>query len=337
LSIKQADAQMKGIAQKSRGFTYVEILLALAIAALLMAGLGGVVGQALQIRDDAHERNELSSQAGFAMQRMARAISHTRRLLLPLNDNPNTNWPEHIREQTIPQSAPVGDSTKATAVLALTLSVDVDLDANGIPDADNDGDGLIDEDLPADNNFDGAPGIALIDDNGDGSIDDSSAGNPFVDNDEDDASGDETINGMDDDGDGSVDEDITPDMNGDGQRGVAGVDDNGDGVIDQGDAKDDDEDGRLDEDWYDALVFHLEGDTLKERMPVPWDTNGDSLVTGSDFVVSAIAEHVTRFRVERVQQSTLRWQLIDLTLELTSPISGEVISLRTQVRLGGAL
>lgn len=328
---------MKGIAQKYRGFTYVEILLALAIAALLMAGLGGVVGQALQIRDDAHERNELSRQAGFAMQRMARAISHTRRLLLPLNDNPNTNWPEHIREQTIPPSAPVGDSTKATAVLALTLPVDVDLDANGIPDADNDGDGRVDEDLGADNNFDGAPGIALIDDNGDGRIDDSSAGNPFVDNDEDDLSGDETKNGMDDDADGSVDEDLTPDMNGDGQRGVAGIDDNGDGVIDQGDAKDDDEDGRLDEDWYDSLVYYLDNGVLKEHMPVPWDTNGDSQVTGADFVISELAEQVSRFRVERSQQSGGRWQLIDLTLELTSPVSGEVISLNTRVRVGGGL
>ena len=329
---------MIGVVLHQRGFTYIELLLALTIGALLVAGLSGVVGQALQIRDDAHERNELARQAGFAMQRMVYALSHSRRLLLPLNDNPNTNWPEHIREQTIPPSAPIGDCTLATAALAVTLPVTVDLDVNGIPDADNDGDGRVDEDLDADNNFDGAPGIALIDDNGDGTVDDSSAADPRYDNDEDDMAIEETLNGQDDDSDGNIDEDLDSDVNRDGKSGVMGIDDDGDGNVDNGQNKnDDDEDGEVNEDWYDSLVFYLDNGVLTERMPVPWDANGDSQVTGADSVISDLAEDVSRFRVERVTQSGSRWQLIDLTLELTSPVTGEVISLQTQVRLGGAL
>ena len=76
---------------------------------------------------------------------------------MPLKDNPNTNWPEHIREQTVPPSPPIGDSTLATAVLAVTLPAYVDLDNDGFPDADDDRDGLIDEDLPNDNHHDFSP------------------------------------------------------------------------------------------------------------------------------------------------------------------------------------
>ncbi len=46
----------------SRGFTYVELLMALAIGVLLVAGLSGVVGQALQTRDVAHTTNNLKAQ-----------------------------------------------------------------------------------------------------------------------------------------------------------------------------------------------------------------------------------------------------------------------------------
>ena len=45
---------------------------------------------------------------------------------------------------------------------------------------------------------------------------------------------------------------------------------------------------------------------------------------------------MTRFRVERVDNGTAG-ELIDLTLELTDPVSGEFVSLQTQIRVGGAL
>ena len=92
----------------------------------------------------------------------------------------------------------------------------------------------------------------------------------------------------------------------------------------------------MDEDWYDAVVFYLVSGVLKKRTPVPWDANGYSAVNGADFIESDIAEYVTRFRVERVDNGATG-ELIDLTLELTHPGSGEMVSLQTRVRLGGAL
>ena len=40
---------------------------------------------------------------------------------------------------------------------------------------------------------------------------------------------------------------------------------------------DDDEDGQDDEDWFDPVVFYLQGSALIERRAVPWDENGDSV------------------------------------------------------------
>ena len=321
---------------RQHGSAYVEILITVTIAAMIVVALMGVVNTAAETSSDLRQRNDLTRQARFAMARMVRQVGNSRRLLLPLSDNPNTNWPENIREQTVPPSAPIGDSTLATAVLAFTLPASVDLDGNAVADADNDADGLIDEDLGNDNNNDGFPGIYLVDDNGDGTVDVSAAATPKDDDDEDGSSNEEVLDAIDEDGDGSVDEDIGSDMNGDANDGIAGVDDDADGAIDEGNLGDDDEDGSVDEDWYDAVVFYLVSGVLKKRTPVPWDANGDSAVNGADFIESDIAEYVTRFRVERVDNGGTG-ELIDLTLELTHPVSGEMVSLQTRVRLGGAL
>jgi len=308
-------------------------MITLAIAALIIAGLTGVVGQALRSQDAVSEKNKLTRDARFAMQRMLRTVANSRRLLLPLRDNPNTNWPEHIREQTLPPSPPIGDSTFATAVLAVTLPATVDLDSDGIPDADDDKDGLIDEDLPNDNHYDNAPGIAGIDDDGDGLFDEGS----IYDDDEDGTVNEDSLDGIDNDGDGSIDEDTPSDMNADACPGICGVDDDNDGNIDEGgDSGDDDELGSSYEDSLDPVVFYLDNGTLKERTPVPWDTNADSSVTGADFIESVIADNVTRFRVERLDNGSAM-EVIDLTLELTSPLTGETVSLQSQVRVGGAL
>ena len=324
-------------ANTERGFTYVEMMLTLAIAALIVAGLSGVVGQALQSQDAVTQSNRLTRDARFAMQRMLRTVAGSRRLLLPLSDNPNTNWPEHIREQTLPPSPPIGDSTFASAVLAVTLPADVDLDNDGFADADDDRDGSIDEDLPNDNQHDFSPGIMGIDDDGDGTVDEGSG---WAEDDEDGAENEDPLDGIDNDGDGSVDEDPASDTNGDGCPGTCGVDDDGDGAIDEGSVDDDDEDGNTFDDPYDPVVYYLQSGNLVERMPAPWDTDGISLpdgpVDGRDYIESVIAENVTRFRVERVDGAG-PVELIDLTLELTSPLTGESVSLQTQVRLGGAL
>ena len=318
------------------GFTLVELLIALMLAAMLVAAIGGVAGQVVATHDHVNERNDLNRLARFAMDQMVRMVSHSRLLLLPMNDKPASNWLENVREETVPPTTPTDDSNKYTAVLAVTLPAFQDLDGDGFPDADDDRDGRIDEDLYNDRNNDFGPGIYLIDDDGDGLVDENSAW--WWDDDEANAVIDEDpIDGIDNDGDNNVDEDPSDDMNADGCPGICGVDDDADGFIDEGNVADDDEDGQNDEDWYNALVFYLDNGILKQRTPVPWDISGGGIVGGQDFIVSAIAENVTRLRIERVPGTTGGVQLVDLTLDLTSPETGEMVSLQTRVRVGGAL
>ena len=323
---------------RQSGFTLVEMLIAISLAAILMAGLNGVIGQALSIQDAVSERNDLTQQARFAMDQMVRLAGHSPQLLLPMADKTDTTpFVENIREQTVPASAPPAGSTLGTAVLAVTLPAYFDLDGNGIPDADNDADGSFDEDLPGDVSFDSAPGIVLIDDDGDGTVDKFKA---CCSQDEDEGFGiinEDPINGVDDDGDGLVDEDPGSDMNGDNCAGICGVDDDGDGGVDEGAVADDDEDGSSDEDWIDPLVFYLVGSSLVQRTPVPWDVNSSGSVTGLDYIEQSIAENVSRLRIERIPQGSSRYQLVDIFLQLTNPDNAESVSLNARVRVGGAL
>ncbi len=332
------------------GLSLVELAAVLAIASLLLAGLSGLVSSGLATQTQAETRNRLSQQAQFAMQRMVSAVQTSPRLLLPLADNPATDWSEHIRVQSVPPSPPEGSSSLASAVLAVTLDPTLDVDGDGWADANNDRDFLdinqnglrdageperIDEDLDNDNSNDGAPGLLGIDDDGDGTIDLSSATPALADNDEDQAKTEDPADGIDNDGDGSIDEDIFPDMSGDGAPGLIGVDDDLDGQVDEGQWLDDDEDGSVNEDWYDPVVFYLSGASLIERQPALSDQNGDTLVTGADFTESVIAEGVTLLRFERLPQGPNRALLLDITLELAA--AGERLRLTSRVRLGGGL
>lgn len=324
---------MRGPLRQS-AFTLIELLIAISLAALILVSLTGLVKNAFGNETVVQERNQLLRDARFAMDRMSRAVAETRYLYLPMPDKADTDWRENVREETVPASPPEGSSIKATAVLALSLSIDVDLDADGFPDADNDRDGRIDEDYPPDIAYDFASGIYLIDDGGDGFVDES-----FSDNDDDErlnGQDEDPVNGLDDDGDGVIDEDPGADMNGDGAPGLAGVDDDADGQIDEGDAADDDEDGSVDEDWLDAVIFYLQGDTLVERHPVPWDETANGFVSGRDYLETVIAENVTLFRVERPIPNSANEQLVNLTLELTGS-SGQTATLDARVRVGGAL
>lgn len=328
-------------------------MIAVTLAALLMAGLMGVVNTATLTSEDVGQRNKLTREARFAMQRLVAATQHSRHLILPLADNPATDWREHVREQTVPASPPEGSSTKATAVLAITLNPALDIDNDGWADANNDRDYFdlnrnttrdvgeperLDEDLGDDMNNDGMPGIKGIDDDGDGAVDESDAADfPARDDDEQGDRDEDFTDGIDDDADGSEGEDGTADMNKDFAAGLAGIDDNEDGTIDEGHQHDDDEDGLTDEDWLDTVVFYLVNGSLTERMPVPWDEDGSGAVTGGDFVKSVIADNVTHFRVERLPLGSGAVQLVDLTLELTDPDSAETIRLQSRVRVGGAL
>jgi prepilin-type N-terminal cleavage/methylation domain-containing protein len=301
---------------RQQGFTLVELLLALALSAILVTALSGVAGQVLKTWDAASTTNMLNRDARFAMQQILQAVGQSNHLLVPLNDNPVTAYAENINH-----------------VVAVTLDHVTDLDHNGIPDADNDGDGRFDEDPPADWTNDAAPGIYGIDDNGDGTVD-----NGATNSDDESATADlDPVNGIDDDHDGNIDEDPGSDLNGDGCEGICGVDDDGDGNVDEGSNNDDDEDGASGEDWLDPVVFYLKGTQLIRRQPVPWDEDGSGVVDGRDFIESAIADHVSQFRVERLPATIEGAVLVDITLALTDPASGQRISLNTRVRVGGAL
>jgi hypothetical protein len=265
-----------------------------------------------------HAENDTALQAEFAMDRMRSMVHGSRSLLLPLGENPATAWSESVRD-----------------VLAVTLPLSIDLDYDDEPDADNDGDGLLDEDLPGDKYNNGVPGIIGIDDDGDGSVDESdSVIEPFNDDDESNNVSDDWIDGIDNDGDGSVDEDMHQDMNRDFEPGIAGIDDDGDGSTDEGHMSDDDEDGTNNEDWLDAVVYFLNGTTLVERLPVPWDENGDSQVTGEDYVENPLADGVTRFEVTRQYIVGSKTYLVHIILELTG---GEPYVLETTIRVGGGI
>jgi len=316
---------------RQNGFTLLEILIAMTIGVIVVTVLTEVVQKLSESRTVLQEHGRLTQDARFAMDRMVRAVRGSRDLVLPQPDKPGTDWREHVREETVPGSAPEGSSAYASAVLAVSLSASVDLDADGFPDADNDRDGLLDEDPPADTNNDQGAGIYYIDDGGNGQTDEGNND----DNDEDGTRGEDPINGLDDDGDGLIDEDAKADANNDGKPGFSGVDDDGDGQIDNGNKKDDDEDGNVDEDWLDTVVFSLQYNELIERHPVPWDETGSDGITGRDFIETTIAENVSRFRVERIAGSG-KGEIVDITLDLTGPEAGETISLNSRVRIGGA-
>jgi prepilin-type N-terminal cleavage/methylation domain-containing protein len=310
-----------------RGYTLIELLIALSLAAIVMLGLARVMRTGFASEAERSERETLATNAQFALERMTNAVRRTSRLLLPFADDPRTSGvDEAVREQSIP--ARTGHASE-TAVLAVALDHISDRNGDGVPDADNDGDGRFDEDHHTDSTDDGATGIVGIDDDNDGVVDEILL---YVgDDDEDGAIGEDPLNGIDDDGDGNIDEDVPADMNSDGRPGVAGVDDDGDGIADEGGYTDDDEDGRASEDGYDPVVFHLNGARLMERVPVPWDVNKDGSVNAGDFVEEVIAEGVSYFRVER--RPAGRTDLVDLTLELKAA-GGTTMRLATRQRVG---
>lgn len=318
---------------RQAGFTVIELLVSIAISALLLTGLTQLLNTGISSMEIVRDRTDLARQARFAMSRMVDSVRGSDRLLLPLADNPATPFLENVREQTVPPSPPQSGSILNTAVLAVTLNRTIDLDGDGTFDADNDGDGRFDEDLPADTQNDGKAGLRDFDDDGNGVADfwlspsgDDDEGNDL-------SQSEDWINAVDDDGDGSVDEDPGADNNGDGAPGVVGIDDDNDGSIDEGSASDDDEDGQVDEDWYDPVVFYLRDSVLTERRAVPWDESGDSVVTGQDYVEIAVADNVTLLRFERLPVSAGQQQLVDITLTLGDP-DGETINLNARVRVG---
>ena len=318
------------ISNKGSGFSIVELLTSLSIAAFLLVAMQQLMANSAQFKEESQAENRRVQELNFAMDRMLLHGRMSERLLLPLNDRPNTSQTEHLRDETV-------GGTGDTAVFALTLPASVDRDRDGFADADNDRDGKIDEDTSADMTNDAAGGIHNIDDDLDGNTDETLFGFGITDDDEYLFFGEEDKkDNIDNDGDGTVDEDWGADMNADGQPGIAGVDDDGDGAIDEGSVDDDDEDGLDNEDWLDPVVYYLSGDNLIERTPVPWDTDSDADIDGRDYIETIILANVNRFRVERVAVPEVSYPLVDLTIETTNA-DGNIRNLHSRIRIGSGL
>ena len=297
--------------RKAAGLSYVEALVALVLTAMLLTVLTRVVSTTAEARDTASATHDVLEESRYALERMVRAVSRSHHLLIPQVENPAT---------------PHSESIRSPGVLAVMLDQTRDLDSDGIPDADDDGDGRFDEDTPKDTFDDGKAGIYEIDDDGDGLVDEGSQ----EDDDEDGGINEDPIDGVDNDGDGMIDEDPPDDMNADLMSGIAGFDDDGDGLTDESAKEDDDEDGPKDEDLWEAEVFFLSGDRLKERVPVPWDE------PGLDYVEKTLADNVTEFKVERKSAPNAGPPLVTITLERTDA-QGNSSSQVVTVRTGGAL
>jgi prepilin-type N-terminal cleavage/methylation domain-containing protein len=312
---------MKQQLKKQSGLSLIEILIAVTLAGILMAGMQGLVSLALNAESSTRARNDSLQQGRFAMQMMVKSVRMTRRLMIPFNE---IIYNESGRD-----------------VLAVTMDPTLDRDKDGWADANNDKDYLdinnngsqdegeperIDEDMSHDMTNDGESGIIGIDDDGDGETDENNAN----DDDEDGNINEDKEGNGDDEGDGVIDEDFSFDHNNDNAPGLLGVDDDYDGTVDEGQNDDDDEDGFRSEDWLDPVVYFLNGTNLIQRIP------NINPADGTDYQENPIAENVSSFQVIRIPQSNGRAVLVDITLEITST-DEEIASFNTRVGVGSGL
>ena len=195
------------------------------------------------------------------------------------------------------------------SVFAVTLPASVDRDGNSVADADNDGDGVVDEDPGADVTNDGKSGIVLLDDDADGSTDEGAF---TTDDDESGIANEDGLDNTDNDGDGRIDEDY------------------GDLT-----ALNDDADASTDEDWFDPVVYQLSGTDLVERVPVPWDVDGNSVLNGNDYVTNTLLEGVTLFEARR-EDVGVGQTLLHLKISAKDGTSN-IHTLETSIRIGGSV
>jgi prepilin-type N-terminal cleavage/methylation domain-containing protein len=224
--------------QSRYGMTLVELVIAIAIMAVIAGAATGILTSALQAEAHGMSKSQLHTEGLLAMERMSNAIRVSTSVLVPNAHTPSRD------------------------VLAVTGLINDDGDSYFndplFPRIDEDpGTELVD---------DNKTGIEGIDDDGDGSIDEGGTN----DDDEDGTADEDPINGIDDDGDGSLDEDPGSDVTDDGESGILGMDDDGDGTVDNGQTnKDDDEDGSFDEDPLDAVVYSFDSPTTTLTESVP--------------------------------------------------------------------
>ena len=113
-----------------RGYTLVELLIALFLASLVMLGLARVVRSSAASEAQREERDALAADARFALERMTAAVRDTTLVLVPLADDPDTGANEAAREQSIPARS--GHASE-TAVLAVALPRTLDRNGDGNP------------------------------------------------------------------------------------------------------------------------------------------------------------------------------------------------------------
>jgi prepilin-type N-terminal cleavage/methylation domain-containing protein len=191
-----------------RGLTLLELLLAATITALIAAAAAAALASCLQAQSAASRRAALYNEGIMAMERITGYVRISTFLLIPNNRKPvrnllvfsgtvNDDNDYYFNDPLFPRidedtgddmtndgvSGILGyDITGGLGGLAnhlLSKDDDEDLLVNEDPldGIDNDGDGNIDEDVGADMNGDGAPGIAGMDDNGDGIVDNGAGPN----------------------------------------------------------------------------------------------------------------------------------------------------------------
>jgi prepilin-type N-terminal cleavage/methylation domain-containing protein len=220
-----------------KGITLVELLIAIAIMALIIPAATGLFSSALQGQGQGDDRSGLYQEGLLAMERMVKKVQACTYLLIPNAHNATRD------------------------ILAVSGFVNDDGDYYF-------GDTLfprIDEDTGPDMNADSSPGIQNIDDDGDSTVDDGGTN----DDDEDGTNDEDPLDGIDNDEDGLIDEDFAQDASNDATPGIKGMDDDGNGTVDEGNFKDDDEDGSSDEDPLNALLYLYDSgsNTLTESSP----------------------------------------------------------------------
>src|SRR5262249_24210543 len=122
-------------AARQRGFTFIEVMIAIIIAALIVAGLNGFVMTGLDAKASVRQTNELIYQGGFAMERMIAAARATPQKLLsaPTLANSTGDWfaptmyclngGNQLVETTVTDTSCTGSTTIASNVVAISAQL----------------------------------------------------------------------------------------------------------------------------------------------------------------------------------------------------------------------
>jgi prepilin-type N-terminal cleavage/methylation domain-containing protein len=120
---------------RQRGFTLIEMMIAITIAALIVAGLNGFVMAGLDAKASVRQTNELIYQGGFAMDRMIAAARATPQKVIspPTLANSTGDWfaptmycvkgGNRLVETTVSDTSCTGSNTIASNVVAISAQL----------------------------------------------------------------------------------------------------------------------------------------------------------------------------------------------------------------------